>query len=89
MLKIFFVTLGMVMLAELADKTQVVAIMLSAKTQKPLIIFFASLLGYTIITVLSVTIGAILGKYFTPQIIRYSSGSLFLIIGVLILLGKL
>ncbi len=88
MLKIFFISLGMVMLAELADKTQLVAIGLSAKTGNPYVVFFASLLGYAVITAISVTLGAILGKHFNPQIIRYCSGALFLIIGGLILLGK-
>ena len=88
MLKIFFVTLSMVMLAELADKTQLVAVTLSAKTGRPYIIFFASLLGYAIITVISISLGSILGKYSNPQIIKYGSGILFLITGGLILLGK-
>jgi len=88
MLKIFFISLGMIMLAELADKTQLVTMTLSAKMGKPYIVFFASLLGYTVITGISVTLGSILGKYFSSQIIRYCSGSLFLIIGGLILLGK-
>jgi len=88
MLKIFFISLGMIMLAELADKTQLVTIALSAKMGKPSVVFLASLLGYAVIAGISVTLGAILDKYFNPQIIRYCSGSLFLIIGGLILLGK-
>jgi len=83
--KIFFMTFGAVFLAELADKTQLVGIGMTAKTGKPLSVWLGSVSAYIIVTVITVLVGAVLGKYIKPEIIRYSGASLFIIIGLLIL----
>lgn len=72
-------------LAELADKTQLVGIGMTAKTGKPLSVWLGSVSAYIIVTVITVLVGAVLGKYIKPEIIRYSGASLFIIIGLLIL----
>lgn len=87
--KIFLATFGSIFLAELADKTQLVGISLSAKSGKPLTVWMASVSAYIIITAISVLIGATLGRYLRPEIIRYSSASLFIFIGILMFLGKI
>lgn len=81
--KVFFMTFTAVFLAELADKTQLVGIGMTAKTGKPLSVWMGSVCGYIIVTVLSVLIGAVLGKYLKPELIRYLGASLFLVIGLL------
>ena len=80
---------GAIFLAELADKTQFVGISMSAKSGKPLTVWLGSVSAYIIVTAISVLIGATLGKYIKPEIIRYSSASLFIVIGLLILLKKI
>ena len=84
-LKIFFATLSAVFLAELADKTQLVGIGMAAKSGKPLTVFLGSVAGYTIVTLLSVFLGAILAKYINPEAIRYAGAVLFIVIGALML----
>lgn len=87
--KIFFATFGAVLLAELADKTQLVGIGMSAKSGKPSTVWLGSVSAYIIITAISVLLGATLGKYIRLEIIRYSGASLFVIIGILMFLGKI
>jgi len=87
--KIFFATFGAIFLAELADKTQLVGIGMSAKSGKPFSVWFGSVAAYIVVTALSVLIGATLGKFIKPEILRYSGAFLFIVIGVLILLDKI
>lgn len=87
--KIFFATFGAVFLAELADKTQLVGITMASKSGKPLSVLFGSVCAYVVVTLVSVLIGATLGKFIKPDIIRVAGASLFVVIGVLILLKLL
>lgn len=87
--KIFFATFGAIFLAELADKTQLVGIGMSAKSGKPLIVLIGSISAYIIVTAISVLIGSILGKYIKPELIRYCGASLFVLIGILMFWGKI
>lgn len=87
-LKIFLTTFSAIFFAELADKTQFVGISMSAKSGKPLMVWLGSISAYIIVTAISVLIGATLGKYIRPEFIRYCGASLFVIIGILMFLGK-
>ena len=85
--RIYFATFSAVFLVELADKTQLVGIAMAAKTGKPVSVWLGSVCAYIIVTVISVFIGASLGKYLKPELLRYLGASLFIIIGIL-MLGK-
>ncbi len=87
--KIFLVTFGAIFLAELADKTQLVGIGMSAKSGKPFAVWLGSVSAYMVVTALSVLIGAALGEYLKPELIRYAGAILFVIIGILMFLGKI
>ena len=87
--KIFLATFSAIFVAELADKTQLVSIGMSAKSGKPLTVWLGSISAYIIVTAISVLIGALLAKYIKPEIVRYCGASLFIIIGALMFLGKL
>lgn len=86
--KIFMATFTAIFLAELADKTQFVGIGMAAKSGKPIMVLLGSISAYTIVTVISVLIGATLGKYIKPELIRYIGASIFIVIGVLVFLNK-
>ena len=83
--KVFVATFGAVFFAELADKTQLVGIGMAAKTGKPLSVWLGSVGAYVIVTVISVFLGAMMGKFIRPEMIRYIGASLFICIGVLML----
>ncbi len=87
--KIFLATFSAIFLAELADKTQFVGIGMSAKSGKPLSVWLGSISAYIIVTAITVLIGATLGKYIKPEIVRYTGASLFVIIGILMFFGKI
>ena len=87
--KIFLATFSAIFMAELADKTQLVGIGMSAKSGKPVNVWLGSVSAYIIITALSVLIGTAFGKYLKPEIIRYAGASLFVIIGMLMFFGKI
>ncbi|MBN2482810.1 MAG: TMEM165/GDT1 family protein [Candidatus Omnitrophica bacterium] len=86
---IFTATFGAIFLAELADKTQMIGISMTAKSGKPLTVFLASVSAYIVVTGLSVIIGVLLGKALRPELIRYGGGTLFILIGILMCWGKL
>jgi putative Ca2+/H+ antiporter (TMEM165/GDT1 family) len=87
--KVFFATFGAIFFAELADKTQLIGISMSAKSGRPMSVWLGSIAAYIIVTALSVVIGASLGKYIRPEIIKYTGAAIFIIIGILMLAGKL
>ncbi len=87
--KVFLATFGAVLLAELADKTQLVGIGMSARSGKPLIVWLGSVSAYIIVTAVSVLIGSTLAKYIRPDVIRYFGASVFVLMGALMFLGKI
>ena len=87
--KIFTATFTAVFLAELADKTQLVGIGMSMKSGKPFAVLLGSVAAYIVITAVSVFLGAVAAKYIKPEVIRYAGAILFVLIGVLILTGKI
>ena len=87
--KIFLATFSAIFVAELADKTQLVGIGMSAKSGKPLTVWLGSISAYVIVTALSVLIGVAFGKFIKPELIRYTGASLFVLIGLLMFMGKI
>ena len=87
--KIFLATFSAIFVAELADKTQLVGIGMTAKSGKPLSVWIGSVSAYMVVTILSVLIGAMLGKYIKPEFVRYFGASIFLMIGLLMFFGKI
>ena len=81
--KVFFVTFGAVFLAELADKTQLVGIGMSARTGKPITVWLGSVCAYMIVTVLSVFLGIMANKFIKPELVRDLGAILFVVIGLL------
>jgi len=87
--KVFLATMGAIFFAELADKTQLVGIAMSAESGKPLSVWLGSVCGYMIVTAISVLLGGFLVKVLGPQVIRYAGASIFVLIGILIFSGKI
>jgi len=84
--KIFFATFGAVFFAELADKTQLVGIGMAAKSGKPFNVLLGSVAAYILVTIISVIIGALAARFIRPELIRYFGATLFIVIGLLMLL---
>lgn len=87
--KIFLATMSAIFFAELADKTQLVGITMSAETGRPWSVWLGSVCGYMVVTAISVILGALILKVVKPEMIRYVCASIFVVMGVLMFLGKI
>jgi len=87
--KLFFTTFWIVFLAELGDKTQLTAMVMTAKSHKIWTVFLSASLALILVTLLGVLISDALTSFVPENIIKKISGVLFLVIGVLILLNKI
>ncbi|MCM8757054.1 MAG: TMEM165/GDT1 family protein [Candidatus Omnitrophica bacterium] len=87
--KIFLTAMSTIFWAELGDKTQLASLGLAAKSSCSLAVFLGAVVAFSAVTLISVALGGILGKFLRPEVIRYLSGTIFASIGILMLLGKL
>ncbi len=86
--KVFWVTLGTVFLAEMGDKTQLAALTMTADTKAPVAVFFGACTALCLATLLGVAFGELAASYVPQSLLKKAAGSAFIIIGVLIFLGK-
>lgn len=79
----------LVFLAELGDKTQLSTMLLASKCNSIWYIFIGSACALVLSSLLGVLAGSLINRYIPPLYIQIGSGISFLVIGVLLLLGKL
>ncbi|MGI6777175.1 MAG: TMEM165/GDT1 family protein [Acetivibrionales bacterium] len=79
----------LVFLAELGDKTQLSTMLLASKSSSIWYIFIGSSLALVLSSLLGVLAGSIINRYVSQNCMQIFSGLAFLIIGVLLLLGKI
>ena len=83
----FMTAFSLIALAELGDKTELAVIALSAQYHAPIMVFLGAVLGLGVVSALGVTIGGKLQTMVPLKKLRIGSGILFLVFGVLLLLG--
>jgi len=88
-IKTFGIAFASILVAELADKTQLIGVTLSAKSGRPFSVWLGSVLAYMLITILTVVIGAMLSKCVKAEVMRYVGAVIFIFIGILMLWGKI
>lgn len=81
-----FVTL---FLAELGDKTQLAIITLSAKTDSKVAVFVGASLALVLVSLLGVLVGGVLTQFVPTEWLQRIVAVAFIVIGVLMLFGKL
>ena len=81
-----FVTL---FLAELGDKTQLAIITMSAKTESKLAVFIGASLALVFVSLLAVLFGGLLTQFIPTEWLQRIVALAFIVIGVLMLFGKL
>jgi putative Ca2+/H+ antiporter (TMEM165/GDT1 family) len=86
--KVFWVTFGTVFLAEIGDKTQLAALTMTAETRAPVMVFTAACAALCLATFLGVAFGSALTHWIPPTLLKKLAGGAFILIGVLMLLGK-
>ncbi len=87
--KAFITTFGVVFLAELGDKTQLATITMVVESQSRVAVFCGALLALATVTLMSVLFGEVLTSLIPTLYIEKAIGVLFVIVGILILSGRL
>ena len=87
-LRVLLTTFGIIFLAEMGDKTQLAAMTMAAQTKKPWAVFLGASLGLAAVSAVGVVVGATLGTYIPLEWVKRVAAVAFIIIGVLMLLGK-
>jgi putative Ca2+/H+ antiporter (TMEM165/GDT1 family) len=89
-IKLFVSTFVLVFLAEIGDKTQLATLGLAAdKKHSAVIVFLASALALVSTSLVAVLLGHAMGDLLPQRLVRWVGGLLFLVLGVLMLAGRL
>lgn len=88
MWKVFFTTFGVMFLAELGDKTQLAVISCASRFRSPWTVFAGAALAMILATAIGTAVGSFLPAVLGERAVRYVSGGLFVVFGILILAGK-
>ena len=86
--RVLFTTFGIMFLAEMGDKTQLAAMTMAAEKKRPWEVFLGASLALAAVSAVGIIIGTTLGQYLPLEWIKRVAGAAFVIIGVLILIGK-
>ncbi|MFV2014939.1 MAG: TMEM165/GDT1 family protein [Candidatus Heimdallarchaeota archaeon] len=82
----FFVDLvstgGVIMAAEFADKTNLLALSLMGKSKQPYTVAFGGILGIAFVTIIGVVVGSIISTFILIDYVPIFAGLLFLWIGL-------
>lgn len=87
--KIFGTAFATLFLAELGDKTQLAVITMTAGTDSKLSVFLGAASALIVVTLLGVVIGGVLSQYVPVEWLQRIVAVAFIVIGALMLLGKL
>jgi putative Ca2+/H+ antiporter (TMEM165/GDT1 family) len=86
--RVLLTTFGVIFLAEMGDKTQIAAMTMAAQKKRPWEVFIGASLALVAVSALGVLVGSVLGQYLPLEWIKRAAGAAFIVIGVLILIGK-
>jgi len=81
----FITTFGMLLIAELGDRTQLAVVMQAAKFQKPWMVWLGASLALILVSALGTCVGQVCGLYLPREIIGRVAGGIFIIMGGLML----
>ena len=87
--KIFGTAFLTLFLAELGDKTQLAVITMTAKTDNKLSVFLGASVALVVVTLLGVLAGGVLTQFVPAEWLQRIVALAFIVIGVLMLFGKL
>ena len=89
MWKSIFTAFFLVFLAELGDKTQLSTMLLASKSNSIWYVFIGSAIALVLSSLIGVLAGSVINRYIPANYIQMFSGIAFIIIGVLLVSGKL
>lgn len=83
-----WITFALMFLAKMGDKTQIAVITLVAYRRSPLSVFVGAVLALTLVSLVGVMFGAWITEYLPIGLIHKAGAIAFILIGVLMLFGK-
>jgi len=86
--RVMLTTFGIIFLAEMGDKTQIAAMTMAAEKKRPWAVFLGASLALAAVSAIGVIVGSALGNYLPLEWIKRAAGLAFIVIGILVLLGK-
>jgi len=86
--RVALTTFGIIFLAELGDKTQIAAMTMAAQKKRPWEVFIGAAIALAAVSAIGVAVGSALGQVLPVEWIKRIAGAAFIIIGVLVLLGR-
>ena len=86
--KYFFAVFGTIFVAEIGDKTEFAAIAAASQAKSTLPVILAVVLALSLAGILGCLLGRLLGTWVNPQVTKWVSGSLFILLGCWTLFGK-
>jgi putative Ca2+/H+ antiporter (TMEM165/GDT1 family) len=88
MLQAFLLIFVSIFLAQMGDKTQLITLLLAAKTKKHFLLFLAIMLGFLIGVTLAVFVGAGISQIIPRNVIKIASAVIFILLGLFLLCKK-
>lgn len=86
--RVLLTTFGIIFLAEMGDKTQLAAMTMAAQTKKPWAVLVGASLALVAVSALGVIVGSVIGNYVPLEWVKRTAAVAFIVIGVLMLIGK-
>src|SRR5438128_2594064 len=86
--RVMLTTFGIIFLAEMGDKTQIAAMTMAAEKKRPWEVFIAASLALAAVSAIGVVVGSTLSHLLPLEWIKRAAGAAFIVIGVLVLIGK-
>ncbi len=86
-MKIILASFALVFLAELGDKTQLTALAFTSSSRSPWLVFIGSSLALITASGLAIAFGEVLGRILPQKVLHISSGVLFVIMGLILLVN--
>ena len=89
MIKTILTAFFLVFLAELGDKTQLSTMLLASKANSIWYVFIGSACALILSSLLGVLAGSVIQKYIPTSYIQFGSGIAFILVGILLVWGKM
>ncbi len=78
-------TFGMVILAELGDKTQLLVFTLASQHRAPWVVFLGAAAALSAVSLLGAFVGGIVGEFLPTKYVQLGAGILFVAVGGLVI----
>jgi len=89
MWKILLTTFGLVFIAELGDKTQLATMLLATRSKTIVPVFIGASIALVLSSLIGVCAGSFITKFVPTHYLQNGAGLAFILLGVLLLSGKI